>query len=139
MSGRASSIMIASSASPASTTSKPASPITSAAFMRSIHSSSTIRTTGRLVDELSTTYLTPTLSKCRGLVSFRGREDGKPHTRSARRTISPEVHCGGQLLLVADQELCRTVASRDDKSPVVINDTRRDGIVVVWRCRGRLK
>jgi hypothetical protein len=42
-------------------------------------------------------------------------------------------------LLVADQELCRTVASRDDKSPVVINDTRRDGIVVVWRCRGRLK
>jgi len=44
------------------------------------------------------------------------------------------------MLFAADQELCRTVASRDDKWPaVIINDIRRDGTVVVWRCRGGIE
>src|ERR1700722_985807 len=75
MSGRASRIAIAWSALPASTTSKPPSPIISAAFIRTQKSSSTMRTTGRLVAKVPMTFpvLRPvsTLSKRRGRDSFR--------------------------------------------------------------------
>jgi hypothetical protein len=40
----------------------------------------------------------------------------------------------------ADQELCRTMASRDDKWPAaIVNDVGRDGTVMEWPGHGRLK
>jgi hypothetical protein len=72
MSGGSSRIAIASSALPASTTLKPASPIISGAFIRCKNSSSTMRTTGRLIAEVLKTHLLLMLSKCRRRDSFRG-------------------------------------------------------------------
>jgi hypothetical protein len=74
MFGDASRISIASSALRASTTSKQASQIISAAFMRTRISSSTIRTTGRLVADVPMTYSVPTLSKCSARDSFREKK-----------------------------------------------------------------
>jgi hypothetical protein len=93
MSGRASSMAIASSAFAASTTSKPASPIISAAFIRSRKSSSTIRTTGRLIGEISMTRPLPTLSKCVGKDSF--REKGMLQTGAPFATCMIQPAYGG--------------------------------------------
>jgi hypothetical protein len=86
---RASRIAIASSALLASTTSKPASPIISAAFIRSKNSSSTMRTTGRLVAEVPMTYPMPMLSKCRGRNSFRGKGNATNRTRALGNVHGP--------------------------------------------------
>jgi hypothetical protein len=65
---------IAWSAFAASTTSKPVPSIISAAFIRSRNSSSTMRTTGRLVAALSMTYPLRTLSRRIGEDSFHGKK-----------------------------------------------------------------
>jgi hypothetical protein len=73
---------IASSAFATSITSKPASTIISAAFIRSRNSSSTTRTTGLLVADAAISESLPTLSKRVGKDSFRGEENAADRTRA---------------------------------------------------------